>query len=157
MPANVVVVDGVPDFATLDRKRAAALLKLRRCAMCGQNMSAPFAFVGGPAAIEAKHFVDGPMHPECARYSFAVCPFVSGGKRRYRETSKQHPNYHVETLDVVSERPSSRMGMLLASSWDVSPTGVLIARGVTKIQWEDEICGSLVASARCPETAQEGG
>lgn len=85
VPITVTWVNGHPDFTAIDWPAAHRLAAQRDCALCGDKMlGSRFAFIGGPAATEARVFVDGPMHEDCARYAIVVCPFVAGRKDEYR-------------------------------------------------------------------------
>ena len=88
VPVTATVKNGIPNFADINWKLMYQLGRLRKCALCGQNMSAKkyVVFIGGPRSAESRLFADGPAHPSCAFYATQVCPYLSTDKE-YRPDS----------------------------------------------------------------------
>lgn len=49
----------------------------RLCGVCGQGLEYWIAFVGGPASTSSRHYVDPPMHEECAEAATRLCPHLA--------------------------------------------------------------------------------
>lgn len=59
------------------RKRSFAYTK-RLCWVCGQKLDRLSVFIGGPFSAWNRRFSDWCMHPQCAEFSLACCPFLNG-------------------------------------------------------------------------------
>lgn len=124
IPANAVIDNGIPDFATTDVKKAQLLARERKCALCGSHMRPPYAFIGGPISAANGLFRDGPMHPKCARYAATVCPFVSGQHRQYRQAPKHHENMTTVSDSGMVTGPESLL--LLSRSYETLADGTFV-------------------------------
>ena len=124
VPANVIIDDGIPDFAALDKRQSVKLAMKRLCAMCGTRLRRSIAFIGGGMSLKDGAFSDGPMHPKCARYAAEICPFVSGKHREYREHQKEHPGMDAR---IVPMKKSETMGILLATDYEIVAGGIFKA------------------------------
>lgn len=109
--------DGTPDFKVTDQHKWNACVTRRLCAICGGPLDGSVFFIGGERCMETHIFFDPAMHEECARYSFAVCPFIACGKEYAAKlpTVPEGHALHVHTA-VSAERPK-RMGMLICYSF----------------------------------------
>jgi hypothetical protein len=137
VPANVMWDnDGVPDFATINEELSRLLMEARQCALCGKRMRREFAFLGGPQSIGHRHFRDGPMHEDCARYAMAVCPFVSGQRRAYRSLEVKREFEGHEHALIPTAPPPPLMGLLIAGDYEVLPGGIVRAGpALREIEW----------------------
>lgn len=87
IPASVLVdADGVPDFRVTDHEKWFQLVRLKCCALCGEQLGRHLAFIGGPLSHQNRLFTDLPMHKECASYAVQVCPYIAAPNFRYAET-----------------------------------------------------------------------
>ena len=133
VPANTMWLDGVPDFATIDQKEGLRLSTSRKCALCGQRMRGQVAFIASSRVMAAEQpvFRDGPMHEECARYSFEICPMVSGEHMEYRADSVTDAKYK-DKVKIIKDNqmqlstahdprvlPPVDMMMLLTDGWEL--------------------------------------
>lgn len=95
--------DGVPDFRILDDEKKLACYRRRLCGLCGRPLDYWIVFVGGPLSVQNQLFADPAMHPACADYALAVCPYLVYSRARY----SQRPLPDVAHADErqSSERP----------------------------------------------------
>src|SRR5437868_4997258 len=80
--------DNVPDFRTTDEAKRRKCMENEWCFLCGQPLTKPMIFIGGPISVMNRVFHDGPMHDECAKYAVKVCPYLS------------NPNYKQRPVDL---------------------------------------------------------
>lgn len=71
------LANGRPSFSEIDSQRLPELIRRRICGVCGQQLGANIAFIGGPSAARQGAFVDPPMHRECAQASLRLCPHIA--------------------------------------------------------------------------------
>jgi hypothetical protein len=103
VPAAVLILeDGKPDFKVTDIHQWLALLKSRRCALCGEPLGRHLAFVGGPLSHKNRYFTDLPMHKECAQYALQVCPYLAAPHFKYAEKIARREGVSIETSGLVS-------------------------------------------------------
>lgn len=69
--------DGTADFAVVDGTTVLRCARERLCGLCGQELEYWLAFIGGPASMTNRVFVDPPMHPECGQDAFTLCPHIA--------------------------------------------------------------------------------
>lgn len=69
--------DGEPDFTAVDAAKGWTAGRDRLCGLCGLKMDYWVAFVGGPGSVEARSFLDGPSHKECALAALDLCPHIA--------------------------------------------------------------------------------
>jgi len=87
VPWFVAWIDGVPDHRIIKPGAASMALDGRWCWTCG----IPFqrqeyrAFVIGPMCAVNHLSSEPPSHPECARYSVQVCPFLTTPRMTRRD------------------------------------------------------------------------
>jgi len=124
IPANIIIDDGIPDFAAIDKRQSVKLAKKRFCAMCGTRLRRPIAFIGGGLSLKDGVFSDGPMHPKCARYAAEVCSFVSDKHHEYRVHYKEHSGMDSE---IVPMGKSEIMGILIATDYEIVTGGIFEA------------------------------
>lgn len=114
-----VHADGRPDFKITDHEKWKSCALHRLCGICGEVLGFVVYFIGGEKSCSSGVFYDPPMHEECARYSFAVCPFIAAGK----EYAASLPNVpEGARLQVVSQMPTERpkrMGILPARTFEM--------------------------------------
>lgn len=125
IPANTMIVDGVPDFAAIDARIAIRLSHDGRCSLCGQRIRGEIAFIASERVMggSPRVFRDGPMHEECARYAFVSCPFVSGEHTKYRPddvTAKKYAGVGVLTVHDPRNDNIVEMQMLITRGWTLS-------------------------------------
>lgn len=126
VPANTLKdANGNYDFAIIDYPKAIRMAQRRRCAMCGKGMTGRVAFIGARDASTFGAFVDGPMHPSCARFASKVCPYINGTRRRYRDEElarRRHgEDYRLEKLE--HEGNPDVMEITLADSYRIVDRG----------------------------------
>jgi hypothetical protein len=121
VPFTTFWKDGIPDFKVTDHKAWATCLLQCRCGICGGSVIKDLWFIGGPLAIENGIFYDPPMHEECARYAFAVCPFIVGRKDYAKLSTDLAPNMRVDE-NQPPKRPD-KMGLLRAALYVVADVG----------------------------------
>lgn len=120
VPANTKKdIHGVHDFAVIDYDRARKLAEKRRCAMCGKPMVGRIAFIGGDNGGQA--YVDGPMHPTCAKFAKQVCPYLNGTKRSYRADVVNDKRHGIPL--IPSSGDPSVMLITTAESYRIAPNG----------------------------------
>lgn len=76
--------DGRVDFVTLNGARVLDCARRHLCSACGQPHEYRIAFVGGPGGFLQRRYTDAPMHPECARWSLRLCPYLALERHRRR-------------------------------------------------------------------------
>lgn len=89
--------DGVPDFRVIHEEHRIKCAKYGLCNLCGYQLDIPMVFIGSDPSVKHHHFVDGPMHEECALYATKVCPYLK--KADYNQ--KDRPFRHKEDAGVV--------------------------------------------------------
>jgi hypothetical protein len=80
------VIDGRPDFTTLDDDRFVEVLERGWCGLCGTPLGYWMAAIGSPREMRKRLFRDPPMHVDCAEYAMEVCPFIAK-RMNYRPVS----------------------------------------------------------------------
>lgn len=111
--------DGIPDFKVVHEVRRIEALNKNLCALCGERMSAPYAFIGGPQCMNHHHFIDGPMHVECATYAAVTCPYLSSVNHGHsKKPAKSDTPTVTEYKNVQFGRPDC-MGLALTNSYKV--------------------------------------
>lgn len=114
---TVFVEDGIPQFKTLARARQVEAIQKNLCHLCGERMSAPYWFIGGPGCAKSRHFLDGPMHEECARYATKICPFLANPNARYRGTPEStNQAYQIMVREAIKEGTERPTKMFLGAS-----------------------------------------
>jgi hypothetical protein len=130
--------DGTPDFKVTDQDAWATCVNERRCGICGKIMDGDVFFIGGEKSIVNGFFFDPAMHEECARYSFAVCPFIAA-KKEYSQIVPKCPHHVVQSL-VSTERPK-RMGILRCGGFQavrIRESVLIQAIRMGVVEWEEE-------------------
>lgn len=69
---------GIPDFKVTDEEKRMRCGKEHLCWICGEPLTMPICFIGGPHSVAQGTFTDGPMHAECAADSMEMCPWLLG-------------------------------------------------------------------------------
>jgi len=80
--------DGTPVLGFLDPRRQAACLARRLCQACGQALGSPLVLMVRARDVLAGYVNEPALHPECAAYSAASCPMLSGMMARYRSVPR---------------------------------------------------------------------
>jgi hypothetical protein len=136
--STYVTPEGKPDFKVTDQEAWIRCARYRLCGICGQKLFAEMFFIGGEASMESGLFFDPPMHEACARYSFSVCPFLSG-KKGYANLQNMEgiADLHVDT-NMPTEKPK-RMGLLRCSGYQlVNANGSIYFLGTKLgVEWFD--------------------
>lgn len=136
IPFSVLIKrNGKPDFKVTDHAQWQRCITEKLCGVCGQPMVGTMFFIGGENSLASGMFFDPAMHEECARYSFAVCPFLIGN-RDYAPTPTVAPE-GVAALTVYpwNDRPK-RMGFLICQDFCLHG-GLIRAMGRMGIEWKD--------------------
>jgi hypothetical protein len=81
--ANVELADGRVDFRSQHESKAQRCFLEGLCQVCGNSVTRPIVFFGGPRQVAALQFDEPPLHPECAVYASQACPMVAGRLERY--------------------------------------------------------------------------
>lgn len=110
-------IAGGTDFRIIDPERWHRCVGERLCAMCGLALGYWIAFVGDDRNVTGRIFIDPAMHPECARYSMAVCPFLvnPNARRSGRDLPADGSRYLTPHL---RDRPE-KMALYLTRSFEV--------------------------------------
>lgn len=146
--------NGVPDFRTIDMERQQRALRLRLCAMCGEQMGKHIFFVGGPLCVEHGYFYDGPMHKDCAIYALKSCPHLARAKGKYAEpTARGDMTGFKLIVGEMKTDKSEWFGLMHATKYSFgrTETGMIMIkaklpwRGVQR--WRD---GALMDKEQCP-------
>lgn len=94
---------GEPDFRIIDEEKKLACYHRRLCGLCGRPLDYWIVFIGGPLSVKNRLFADPAMHPECADYAIAVCPYLVHSRARYSQRPLPE-GAHVDAQQS-SERP----------------------------------------------------
>jgi hypothetical protein len=81
-------VSGTPVIGFIDHARQVMCLARRWCQACGQALESPLVLFVRVRDIAAGYVAEPGLHPECAAYSAAACPMLSGSMRRYRSAPR---------------------------------------------------------------------
>ncbi|MEX1022522.1 MAG: hypothetical protein WD058_05185 [Dehalococcoidia bacterium] len=138
VPSTLVIEDGVPDFTTPDGDRVLDHVQRNLCHLCGERLRVEIAFVGGVVSMNTGMFRDGPLHLECARFSFFACPFVAGRKATYRYV---RPDRVVAHRQATPHRPD-HMALWVTQGYSILGAGdtmQFIAHAATRIEWDCEV------------------
>lgn len=69
--------NGKYDFKHIPMPKIVQAGKNRLCGLCGETIYGDVVFIGGPQSCKNRVFSDPPMHDECARYAWQVCPYIT--------------------------------------------------------------------------------
>lgn len=108
--------DGVPDFKVTNHQHWQRCVNEKLCGVCGQPMTGTMFFIGGDRSLVSRTFFDPAMHEDCARYAFAVCPFLIGSKD-YAPTPKQAPPGAAGLVVYGWDKRPARMGFLICQDF----------------------------------------
>lgn len=111
----LVSAEGVPDFRVTDLGNWQRAVKYKLCGLCGIKLGFIVYFIGGPLCDQNRMFFDPPMHEECARYAFEVCPFLAFSAAAYR-TRAGDSELHISRAAAGGQRPE-RMGLFKTKSY----------------------------------------
>lgn len=142
IPVSVMISDaGIPDFRVSNENKRLELLYERRCGICGEDLTIPLYFLGGPKSMYSHLFFDPPMHEECARFSFEVCPYLAGRKdyAPLETVQQHHPSDTVHVVPMAADAPVTSIGLLACADYYLlmtDDTNILIQ--ATKISGEVE-------------------
>jgi hypothetical protein len=142
VPWTTMLIDGEPDFRSIDILRVLDCAKKRMCGICGKEIPKGdwIAFIGGPLCVKHRQFVDPPMHKDCAYFSAKACPFLAGTKREYAtgesKTEKSKPDL---ILKIEQKRPDT-MFIYLCKTFEYIATeqGIMFmpAERPRKLDWK---------------------
>ncbi|MFJ2866864.1 hypothetical protein [Kitasatospora sp. NPDC087314] len=103
LPIPVVNMhDGAVDFVTLNGEASLRLALADRCSLCGEPLTGPAAFLGGPMSAQTGYYSDPPMHEACAEAALTLCPHIArpharrASERRVAEDSSVPVGFTVE-------------------------------------------------------------
>lgn len=124
IPAVSVIADGKPVLGAVNRMTALRFIRDYRCQACGFPLGLPIVVIVSAEGLAECYTSEAALHPECARYSEAACPFLNGHRDDYRA-----PDRHIgKGCDVAgcgcggwtfgddAERAATRRGEL-AGAW----------------------------------------
>jgi hypothetical protein len=126
--------NGIPDFRVIDPSMWMRAARLRCCGICGGQLGARVAFVGGPLAIANRLFTDLAMHRDCAIYALRACPFIAAPKFAYARTL---PEGTVVSENVSVQRPE-RFGLGITKGFELLQLNseiVLRAQPFESVEW----------------------
>src|SRR5260370_2301168 len=83
VPFAQAVLNGVPDFRTVDPQKTLQCIEEKLCAICGCLLGEKSYFIGGPRSKASRLFKDPPMHQKSAEFVSQTLPFFSGPKTHY--------------------------------------------------------------------------
>ena len=81
--ATTAVENGVPNFKQVDSEKVWQFKQEKRCAICGEALDYWIAFMVTPAEVESRKIFESPMHEECLRHAFKICPWLFWSKANY--------------------------------------------------------------------------
>jgi hypothetical protein len=131
----LVKANGDPDFKAMDESRRIEAFEKNLCHLCGWKLKdGPYAFIGGPLCVDSHHFVDGPMHVECAEYAAKACPFLSSPTGKYHQRPPEGGGLfdldtQVLVYDQVANVRPDRMGLVVTYHYSWSRNGGTYGRG----------------------------
>lgn len=108
----VTVHNGEPLFTVLSRAKQVEATNKNLCHICGERMSPPYYFIGGPMCMKYRRFNDGPMHKECAEYAAKACPFLANPLAKYKANppvSHQNEVFKAFAKDAKGEMRPAKM------------------------------------------------
>ena len=134
VPFTVQWFDGVPDFKITDPQKVRECLDGRLCGLCGTVMGKKVVFIGGDLSLTNGLFTDPPMHEVCARYAYAVCPFLNGSVIQMAPNPKNAPN---DVDQHVSPHRPDAFGLLFAQKYGLAKVmgSVYIRAEDGRIEW----------------------
>jgi hypothetical protein len=80
--------DGTPVLGSVDSRRQATCLAGGACQACGQRLESRVVLMVRAQDVVAGYVTEPGLHPECAAYSAAACPMLTGMMARYRSTPR---------------------------------------------------------------------
>lgn len=119
VPWFVAWIDGMPDFRVIKPGAIQDALTGNLCWICGRPRLARSvsAFVIGPMCSVNRVAPEPPSHPDCARYSARVCPFLSTPNFRRRESNL--PEGMVDPAGIMLKRNPGVALVWFTRNWDV--------------------------------------
>ncbi len=77
------------------------------CWVCGLPLDRMRVFIGGPLSVRNRRFSDSWMHPACAEFSAAGCPFLNGSMARRSGRAMPGPTHSpaglkLDSIDLVA-------------------------------------------------------
>ena len=142
--------DGTPDFKIIHQENRILCAMERRCWVCGEGLEYWITFVGGPVSTKYRTYNDGPMHPECARDSMEICPFLLG-QMDYADNFRPDLHEDPQRINFVTgydrrpeqkKNPPERLALLLCRGFKIlnKPeihTWFFKADNPKSIEWRD--------------------
>lgn len=125
--SNYIFPDGTPDFRVLDPVKTEVCLRERGCGICGVLLDPEIVFTGGPLCREGHIFTDPAMHEECARYAYAVCPYLLGDKGHTQNFKpKQNGPQQFSACPHASNIRPEKMFLFFTTGYRLGRLGTLI-------------------------------
>lgn len=118
----VPVIDGKPDFKTMDPAKQLIAVKKKLCGICGKPLEGKHSYViSGPVGLQNRAVSDPPMHRECAEFSMQACPHI------YFEKAQRKVDGPSDSV-VIHEKPPFLLVIRITSCELVKANGVMIIR-----------------------------
>jgi hypothetical protein len=136
--ASITRADGGYDFRGIEWPTVLRLLRERRCGICGESLGYWMTFISGPEGIANRVFSDPAMHPECAAYAVAVCPYLAYA-RTPRQLSAATPDL-MAALDATTlpghiDAKADRVGQGKTRGYALLPNGLIRAQPFVDVIW----------------------
>lgn len=132
--------DGTPDFRVSDPDRVLEAAQRRLCGVCGERLGYWIVFLSGPQGCANRCFADPPMHPECAEFSVAVCPYLATRAERSAAMQREHgAGFQAMDPTAVRDKPT-KLGLFTTRDYTTIPNGdFFLFRAATakSIEWRE--------------------
>jgi hypothetical protein len=134
----VVGSDGTPHFSRNDTGRVNQVAAGRKCGQCGERLRRNITFIGPEDEVRLRKFMEPGMHPECAQYAVATCPWLSSPHYRTKNKEATDPKLIFVGDGLMTQPRPTRMAMYTTTSYRWSRKGlhVIFDVGVSlRIVW----------------------
>ena len=108
-------INGKHDFRVIDHAKWEEVVSGRLCQLCGEPISGPLYFIGGPACAKNHIFFDPHMHRECAEYAIQVCPYLALPRFAYAAFIAPGEGQEIRTAEAVSKDRPERFCIIEAA------------------------------------------
>lgn len=139
VPVTTLVVDGVPNFKSAEDVKTWECKEKGLCAICGQPLEYYIAFAVTEEEAKTRLVYENPLHEECLRYSFEICPWLFYSKSKYTDSQLQNEKFKEQRISFMSSRPPNEketerpkyMGVYITRSYE----NVLIKNPINRIMY----------------------